>query len=133
MTGDTLIANARMYAVNPHVGALWDRLFASIAEDADVSLSVIRHPPPQPLADLWQRTDIGCAFMCGYPWSAWNDNAGGRPQLLAAPQPSPSRYGGQAVYCTDIVVRSDSRYTDLEALYGARFAYTIHTGTDRGC
>ena len=120
-----LVANARMYAVNPDVAALWERLFASIAEDADVPLSVIRHSPPQPLYDLWRRTDVGCAFMCGYPWSIWAEDDGRRPRLLAAPQPSAGRYAGRPRYCTDIVVRDDSRYADVDALRGTRFAYTI--------
>lgn len=120
-----LVANARMYAVNAHVAALWERLFAWIADEAGVRLEVVAHPAPQPLEALWRRTDLGCVFMCGYPWSTWRERADDRPHLLAAPVPSPPRYNGQPVYCTDIVVRQDSPYLDVEALRGARFAYTI--------
>jgi hypothetical protein len=119
-----LVANARMYAVNATVADLWARLFAWLAAEADVPLTVIAHPPPQPLRTLWQRPDIGCVFICGYPFSTWQPGAGERPQLLAAPQPSAVRYGGAAVYCTDIVVRRDSQYIDAKPLRGVRFAYT---------
>ena len=122
-----MIANARMYAVNAHVAALWERLFAWISTRAGVTLDVIEHPGPQPLDALWRREDLGCAFMCGYPWSTWHDEEIERPQLLAAPCPAPARYGDRAVYCTDIVVRADADVRDIDALHGARFAYTTET------
>ena len=119
-----MIANARMYSVNAGVAASWRRLFGRVAEHAGVALEVIAHPPPLPLPDLWRRSDLGCAFICGYPWATWTD-ARDRPQLLAAPLPSPERYSGRAVYCTDIVVRDDSRHADVASLRGARFAWTV--------
>jgi ABC-type phosphate/phosphonate transport system substrate-binding protein len=120
-----LIANARMYAIDEHVAALWSRLFAWIADTARVPLAVIAHAPPRPLAALWRRADLGCAFICGYPWATWEDPAIAQPRLLAAPIPSGTRYARRAVYCTDIVVRADSRHADIDALRGARFAYTV--------
>ena len=39
--------------------------------------------------------------------------------------PLAARYGGRAVYCTDVVVRSDSRFVNVDDLRGARFAYTV--------
>jgi len=119
------VANARMYAVDAHVAALWKQLFAWVAEQAGVDLDVIEHPPPRPLPDLWRRNDLGCAFICGYPWVTWSERAVAQPQLLAAPVPAPVRYGGRAVYCTDIVVRSDSPVVSIDDLRGARFAYTV--------
>lgn len=122
-----MIANARMYAVNAHVAALWERLFAGIATRAGVALDVLAHAPPLPLEALWRRDDLGCAFMCGYPWSTWRDGGVLRPQLLAAPRPAAARYGDRAVYCTDIVVRADDAVRDPGALRGTRFAYTTET------
>jgi ABC-type phosphate/phosphonate transport system substrate-binding protein len=119
------VANARMYAVDTHVAALWKQLFARIAREASVDLDVIDHASPRPLPDLWRRADLGCAFMCGYPWVTWNESAVAQPALLAAPLPSAARYGGRAVYCTDVVVRSDSRFVNVDDLRGARFAYTV--------
>jgi ABC-type phosphate/phosphonate transport system substrate-binding protein len=88
-------------------------------------LDVIDHAAPRPLPALWRRDDLGCAFICGYPWVTWDEGLVGRPQLLAAPIPSPARYGGRAVYCTDIVVRRDSPFASVDDLHGARFAYTV--------
>jgi ABC-type phosphate/phosphonate transport system substrate-binding protein len=118
------VANARMYALDEHVAALWKQLFAWVAAHAGVPLDAVDHAPPRPLPLLWSRDDLGCAFICGYPWSTWQDAGVARPRLLAAPLPSPARYEGRAVYCTDIVVRADSPTADVEALRGVRFAYT---------
>jgi ABC-type phosphate/phosphonate transport system substrate-binding protein len=120
-----MIANARMYGVNPRVTASWERLLAWIGEHAGVPLEALAHPHARPLAELWRRDDLGCVFMCGYPWSI--APAAGRPRLLGSPRPSPARYGGRAVYCTDIVVHSDSAFTDIASLHGARFAYTLES------
>ena len=45
---------------------------------------------------------------------------------LRRPCRRPQRYGGAPVYCTDIVVRADSRIRGLEDTFGRRFAYTTH-------
>ena len=65
--------------------------------------------------------------MCGYPWAMRRD----RPRLLAAPVPSPPRYGDRPVYVTDFIVRADSPYTRLEDTFGRTIAYSIehsHSG-----
>ncbi|MEO8537395.1 MAG: PhnD/SsuA/transferrin family substrate-binding protein [Betaproteobacteria bacterium] len=123
--GAPLVANARMYAVNDDVAELWRRLFEWVAADSGVALQVVAHAAPAPLERLWQRDDLGCAFICGYPLAAWADPSRARPRVLAAPLPSPPRYGGRAVYCTDIVVRTDAPYNDANALRGARFGSTV--------
>ena len=61
------IANARMYAVTPPVEAAWRELLAAVARDAQVPLTYLPYPAPQPLEVLWSRPDLGAAFMCGYP------------------------------------------------------------------
>ena len=122
------VANARMYSVNPDVSALWERLFAWLARETGVPLVIVAHAAPLPLRALWERRDLGCAFMCGYPWSLWNNDGHERPALVAAPVPSPGRYDAVPAYCTDIVVRADARSTSLDDLRGARFGYTdVHS------
>jgi ABC-type phosphate/phosphonate transport system substrate-binding protein len=118
------VANARMYAVNAGVSALWERLFAWLARATGMPLTVVAHAAPLPLPRLWMRSDLGCAFMCGYPWSTWNDGRHERPALVAAPVPSPARYDAMPVYCTDVVVRDDAPFASLDDLRGARFGYT---------
>jgi ornithine cyclodeaminase len=79
-----------------------------------------RLPAPQPLAALWARPDLACAFMCGYPFAS----AAPRPTLLAAPVPSPPQYGGQPVYWTDLIVSAAAPIVDLHDAFGKRIAWT---------
>ena len=122
-----LIANARMYSVAPGAIAAWKRLFAWLARESGVALTVIDHAFPAPLNALWARPDLACTFMCGWPW--WRQ---GRTQrMVAAPIPSAAYAEGRPVYCSHFIVRADSRFTDLESTFGHRFAYTIedsHSG-----
>jgi ABC-type phosphate/phosphonate transport system substrate-binding protein len=116
-----LVANARMYAVTPAAAAVWRALFDQVARDSGVPLTYIDHAAPAPLEALWARDDLGAAFMCGYPFAM----AAHRPRLLAAPVPSPSRYGGRPQYCTDFIVRADSRFARLSDTFGGRIGWTV--------
>ena len=122
-----LIANARMYSVAPGAGDAWRAFFAWLSDASGVALTTIDHAYPAPLAALWSRADLGCAFMCGYPFS----KALRRPRLLAAPIPAGERYGGRAVYATDFVVRVDSGFAALPDTFGGRLGFTVdssHSG-----
>lgn len=122
-----LVANARMYAVTPAAAAAWRQFFAWLSQGSGVPLVSIEHAFPAPLVDLWRRPDLGCAFMCGFPFVRSAD----RPKPIAAPIPSPPRYGGRPVYMTDLVVRTDSRLHTLEDTFGGRLGYTVedsHSG-----
>jgi ABC-type phosphate/phosphonate transport system substrate-binding protein len=117
-----MIACARMYAIGDAATAAWRTLLEWVVARAAVDCEVIDYPAPQPLADLWVRSDLGCAFMCGYPFSTTMP----RPALLAAPVPSPPSHGGRPVYWSDIVVAADSGRQRLEDTFGGRFAWTGH-------
>ena len=114
-----MIANARMYSVTPEAAAGWRALLAEVTAAAGVPMAVIDYPAPQPLELLWARPDLGCVFICGYPWAKCAE----RPVLLATP--IPSRFGTPD-YATDFVVRADSPYRTLEDTFGARVAWTVH-------
>jgi ABC-type phosphate/phosphonate transport system substrate-binding protein len=118
-----LFINARMYALNATVAGAWRALFAAVGERAGVDLQWLEHPPPKPLAELWQRDDVACAFICGYPWSTWRGD--GRPAPLAVPLPSNPLSAGRPQYWSDVAVRADSRFGSLDDLLGTRMAYTI--------
>lgn len=120
----SLAVNARMYAINARVTSWWQRLFQWVSDDADVSVMYVPHQPPAPLASLWERTDLACAFMCGYPFATWASETA-RPRVLAAPIPAPARYDGKPCYCTDIVVRTDSHYMTLDALADLPLGFTV--------
>ena len=65
--------------------------------------------------------------MCGWPFI----EASPRPRLLAAPVPSPARFGGRPAYWSDLVVRTDSPYRSLEDTFGGTIGWTIedsHSG-----
>ena len=116
-----MIVNARMYSVAPAAKAAWRELLEWVLEHANLRMEFVDQEPPATLADLWARDDLGCAMMCGLPYSHRKP----RPILLAAPVPSPQRYADRAVYFTDIAVRADSPFMKLEDTFGHVAGYTL--------
>jgi ABC-type phosphate/phosphonate transport system substrate-binding protein len=114
------IANARMYSATPSVKADWRQLLSWVLERARLPWEVIDYDAPAPLSALWARDDLGVAFMCGLPFSRHE-----QATLIAAPVPSPARYGGRPVYFTDIVVHMDSRFQSLPDTFGGVVGYTV--------
>lgn len=110
-----------MYALDAALAALWRELLLGVAQHADVPLRWVDHGAPAPLAELWQREDLGCAFICGYPWATWSHDMP-RPLPLAAPLP---RGEPRPQYASDIVVRTDSPFTCIDDLFGSRIAWTV--------
>ncbi len=122
-----MIASARMYAWSPSLAAAWQRLLGWVAVRSGVPLRVMDAADPTPLDELWARNDMGCVFMCGYPWALRAE----KPHLLAAPIPSPARYGGRPVYFTDFIVRAEGPFQKLEDTFGGSIAYSTehsHSG-----
>jgi ABC-type phosphate/phosphonate transport system substrate-binding protein len=121
------VANARMYSVNAAAASAWRELFGWLARESGVDLDVIDHAFPLPLAELWSRPDLGCAFMCGFPYAL----AARKPRPIAAPVPAGALSSGRPVYATRLVVRADSRFRSLEDTFGGRLGYTVedsHSG-----
>ena len=121
------IANARMYAVSPEAEAAWRELLARIGEDAGVALEYEAYPAPAPLEDLWRRPDLGCVFMCGYPIALRIAEV----TPLASPIPAADWAGGEPVYRSDLIVRTDSRFRTLADTFGHRAGWTVthsHSG-----
>jgi ABC-type phosphate/phosphonate transport system substrate-binding protein len=115
------IANARMYSATPAVKQAWKELLAWALRQAGLDWQLLDHDAPAPLSALWARGDLGLAMMCGLPYSQRRP----RPQLVAAPIPSPERYQGRPVYFTDIVVRADSAHRTLQDTFGGVAGYTL--------
>jgi ABC-type phosphate/phosphonate transport system substrate-binding protein len=121
------VANARMYAVTAEVELVWRALLAKIAEEANVPLKYLPHPAPRPLEELWSRPDLGAVLMCGYPIALQLAPV----QPIAAPIPRVPWAAGRAVYRTDLIVREDAPYKQLEDTFGARAGWTVahsHSG-----
>jgi ABC-type phosphate/phosphonate transport system substrate-binding protein len=122
------IANARMYSVTPQVKAAWKEVLGWALARARLDWPVLDYDPPAPLDVLWARDDLGCAMMCGLPFSERRPP----PTLLAAPVPSPGRYQGRPIYFTDIAVRADSAHRTLEDTFGGVVGYTLENSMS-GC
>jgi ABC-type phosphate/phosphonate transport system substrate-binding protein len=123
-----MIANARMYSVSPEAAGLWRRLLTAIIEHAGADVDLLEHTEPNPIGDLWQRTDKAAVFMCGLPYSLSEP----KPELIAAPVPAPDEFRGQAQYWSEMVVRSDSAYKTIEDTFGGRIALTV-PDSQSGC
>jgi ABC-type phosphate/phosphonate transport system substrate-binding protein len=116
-----VIVNARMYSATPQAKAAWKKLLGWAIRRAGLDWELLDYDAPAPLSELWARRDLGGVMMCGLPYS----QRAPRPTLVAAPVPSPARYGGKPVYFTDIAVRADSHYTRLEDTFGGVVGYTL--------
>ena len=123
-----MIANARMYSVSPEAAGLWRRLLAAVIEHAGLDIELLEHTAPAPIHELWQRPDKAAVFMCGLPFSRSDP----RPELIAAPVPSPPDFRGLPQYWSEMVVRKDSRYRTIEDTFGGRIALTA-PDSQSGC
>lgn len=116
-----MFANTRMYSVNAITKAAWQRVLRWCLERAGLPWQVIDHDPPAPIGELWARNDVGVMQMCGLPYTLRHPV----PRLIAAPVPSLPRYGGRAVYFSDLAVRADSPYQRIEDTFGRRIGWTL--------
>jgi ABC-type phosphate/phosphonate transport system substrate-binding protein len=123
-----MIANARMYSVTPEVAGLWRALLSAVIDRAGLSITVLEHPEPAPIDELWARPDQAAVFMCGLPYSRSKP----RPVLIAAPVPSPADFDSQPRYWSELVVRADSNYHSIEDTFGRRIAFTV-ADSQSGC
>src|SRR4051794_38547126 len=121
------IANARMYSVAPEAEAAWQALLSHVLAMAEVRFDYVAYPAPQPMERLWQRRDLGCVFMCGYPIALRLSEV----TPIAAPIPSAAWAGGKPLYRSELIVRRDSPHERLEDTFGGRLGWTVehsHSG-----
>jgi hypothetical protein len=123
-----MIANARMYSVSPESAGLWRRLLAAVIEHAGLDIALVEHTEPAPIDELWRRSDKAAVFMCGLPFSRSDP----RPELIAAPVPSPPEFGGLPQYWSELVVRKDSAFQTIKDTFGGRIALTV-PDSQSGC
>jgi ABC-type phosphate/phosphonate transport system substrate-binding protein len=123
-----MIANARMYSVSPEAAALWRQLLNAVIGHAGLDIRLLEHGEPQPINDLWQRTDKAAVFMCGLPFALSEP----RPQLIAAPVPAPADFHGLPQYWSEMVVRRDSAFRSIQDTFGTRIALTV-PDSQSGC
>jgi ABC transporter, phosphonate, periplasmic substrate-binding protein len=123
-----MIANARMYSVSAEAAGLWRSLLTAVIEHAGLDIQLIEHTAPTPINELWQRPDKAAVFMCGLPFSRSDP----RPELIAAPVPSPPDFHGLPQYWSEMVVRKDSGYRTIQDTFGGRIALTV-PDSQSGC
>jgi phosphonate transport system substrate-binding protein len=101
-------------AADPGVTALAAALGKQFGQQVRYDLDI---PDPDRFAGLLEGRFLA-AWVCGIVYVRHPDLA-----LLAAPVMGGRRYGGKAVYFSDLVVRRASRFSTLDDLRGCRFAY----------
>lgn len=107
-----------MYNAVPAAARAWRALFERVFAGAGLDIAFIEHKWPEPIADLWAKPDLCCAFMCGWPFAR-----SGVMQPIAAPVPSPPRYAGLPRYCSEFLVREASGWSSLEETFGHRIGW----------
>ena len=116
-----------MYSVTPAVERHWQHLITKVAREAEDTLDYLPYPAPQPLEAVWNRPDVGCVLMCGYPIAMRL-----APVIpIAAPIPAMPWAQGRPVYRSDLIVRADAPFKTLEDTFGHRAAWTVrhsHSG-----
>jgi phosphonate transport system substrate-binding protein len=79
--------------------------------------------PWQERERLFDSGEIQILWLCGLPYIHKADLGETDMELLAVPVPSGSRYCGQPVYFSDVIVRERSPFQSFEELRGAVWAY----------
>jgi ABC-type phosphate/phosphonate transport system substrate-binding protein len=110
-----------MYSVTPAAKAAWRIVLEWVLDRAGVSAAFVDHDPPRLISELWARDDLGAVMMCGLPFALRTP----QPTILAAPVPSLPRYGGEAIYFSDLAVRADAPYRTLADTFDLRAGYTV--------
>ena len=110
----------RMYNAGPGVKLAWNDLFARVFAELSLDIIVIDHGWPDPLDTLWSREDLGCAFMCGWPFARSSQF-----QAIAAPVPSPEGYDDQPRYRSEFLVRRATGWTTVEETFGSRIGWMV--------
>lgn len=119
MSAAKLVTSHRMYNAAPGAAAAWRALFERVFRDVGIEVEFIPHGFPTPIDELWREPGLFGAFMCGWPFT----RADRAMQAIAAPVPSPPRYGGESRYRSEFVARASSGYARLEDTFGARIGW----------
>jgi len=98
------------------------RICEHLAAELGRAIEFIGGVPWRERAAMLDRGELDAAFVCG--WHYASRIAGPAPvQLCAAPVYAAPRYGGEAVYYSDVIVAADSTHRTLSDLRGLRVAY----------
>ena len=118
MTEERYIACTRMYNAAGAVTTAWQRLVKETALVSGVPLRFDHFSFPKDIMHLWDRPDLGCAFICGRPFAL----GGFKHKPVAVPLRAST--GGTPCYATKLLVRADSPFHCLEDTFGLRLGLT---------
>jgi ABC-type phosphate/phosphonate transport system substrate-binding protein len=119
-----LTTSHRLYNATPRQAGARAALFTRLFEELDLQVETIAHAWPQPVADLWNRPGLCCAFMCGWPYAKAVAQQLAMP-ALAAPVPAFAAYDGKARYRSEFLMREESGPTSLEQSFGQRYGWMV--------
>jgi phosphonate transport system substrate-binding protein len=103
-----------------HIGRA---LAAYVAPRIGIETEFVDDVPWQERERLLDEGAIHAGWICGLPYVLKADRLRPDVELIAAPVMAGARYGGRAVYFSDIVVRRDSAARTFEDLRGSHWAY----------
>ena len=84
--------------------------------------------PPSEQEQMVQQGQIQVVYTCGLPYVRKADQNPPQLQVMVAPVLTAKRYHNQAVYFSDVIVRTGTPYHSLAGLQGATFAYNeVHS------
>ncbi|CAG9242809.1 phosphate/phosphite/phosphonate ABC transporter substrate-binding protein [Paraburkholderia caribensis] len=114
------VASFRMYNASVCTTEAWQSLFEKLFLELGLTVEIIRHAWPLQLSTLWERKDLVCGFMCGWPFTG---ETGSNVVALAAPVPAPVSYEGLPRYRSEFLVRKDSPALSLVESLGTRIGW----------
>lgn len=88
-----------------------------------IETGYINDIPWQERERLFDEGKIQILWLCGLPYVHKADLRESDIELLAVPVPAGSRYCGQPVYFSDVIVREESPFRSFEELRGSVWAY----------
>ncbi|MGH8813852.1 MAG: phosphate/phosphite/phosphonate ABC transporter substrate-binding protein [Advenella sp.] len=121
---DMLLTSTRLYDVTSLARDAWKALLQSAYLRASVQVEFIAHGWPTPVGELWARSGLCGAFMCGWPF-AQALNEGKQFQAVVSVVPAWPHYEGQARYRSEFLVREDEPWKKLEDAFGSRYGWMV--------
>jgi phosphonate transport system substrate-binding protein len=100
------------------------RIAAYISECLNLSATFVSDIAWQEREQLLDTGEIHICWICGLTYIRKADAPDSNIALLVAPVMRGSRYKGQPVYFSDVVVHRESKFHGFEDLEGASWAYT---------
>jgi phosphate/phosphite/phosphonate ABC transporter binding protein len=98
-------------------------LAAYLTRRAGVPVETVDSIPWSERERMLDRGEAQVGFICGLPYVRGVARGDSGIELLAAPTMRASRYGGQPVYYSDVIVRHDSPFQSFADLRGASWSY----------